>query len=103
MGRFRKLSHTIWYCQYHIVWTPKYRYRVLRGPVAVEAEQCVRAFCQQQDCELVEINVQVDHVHLLAMVFPKISLSDFVETIKGRTSNKNIQQVQTSQDKTLLG
>lgn len=86
MGRFRKLSHTIWYCQYHIVWTPKYRYRVLSGPVAVEAEQCVRAFCQQQNCELVEINVQIDHVHLLAMVPPKISLSDFVGTVKGRTA-----------------
>ena len=33
MSRFRKLSHTLWHCQYHIVWVPKYRYRVLDGPI----------------------------------------------------------------------
>ena len=86
MGRFRKLSHTIWYCQYHIVWTPKYRYRILSGAVATETERCVRAFCEQQHCEVVELNIQVDHVHLLTMVPPKISLSNFVGILKGRTA-----------------
>jgi putative transposase len=86
MGRFRKLSHTIWYCQYHIVWTPKYRYRILSGQVATETERCIRTFCKQQHSEIVEINVQVDHVHLLTMVPPKISLSNFVGILKGRTA-----------------
>jgi putative transposase len=86
MGRFRKLSHTIWYCQYHIVWTPKYRYRILSGQVATETERCIRTFCEQQHSEIVEINVQVDHVHLLTMVPPKISLSNFVGILKGRTA-----------------
>ena len=36
MSRFRKLSHAIWYCQYHMVWVPKYRYRVLTAPVGKE-------------------------------------------------------------------
>ena len=65
MSRFRKLSQTIWYCQYHIVWVPKYRYRVLTGKVGQEVERCIRAFSEQQGCEVVELNVQVDHVHLL--------------------------------------
>ena len=86
MGRFRRLSHTLWYCQYHIVWTPKYRYRILSGPVAIEAERCIRAFCEQQHSEVIELNVQVDHVHLLAMVPPKVSISTFVGTLKGRTA-----------------
>lgn len=86
MGRFRKLSHTIWYCQYHIVWTPKYRFRILAGPVAQETERCIRAFCEQQQAEILEVNVQPDHVHLLVMVPPKVSLSNFVGTIKGRTA-----------------
>ncbi|MCU0785499.1 MAG: transposase [Verrucomicrobia bacterium] len=33
MSRFRKQSHTIWYCEYHIVWCPKYRYQVLAGKI----------------------------------------------------------------------
>ena len=86
MSRFRKLSHTIWHCQYHIVWVPKYRLRMLTGAVGQEVERCIRAFCEQQHAEIVELNIQVDHVHLLAMVPPKLSISEFVGTLKGRTA-----------------
>lgn len=48
MSRFRKLSHAIWYCQYHMVWVPKYRYRVLMGPVGKEVLTCIQMLCGQQ-------------------------------------------------------
>ena len=86
MSRFRKLTQTIWHCQYHIVWVPKYRYRILSGAVGQEVENCIRAFSQQKECEVIELNVQIDHVHLLVMVPPKISISDYVGIIKGRTA-----------------
>ena len=86
MSRFRKLSHTIWHCQYHIVWVPKYRFRMLSGKVGEEVERCIQAFCEQQAAEVVELNIQVDHVHLLVLVPPKVSISEFVGTIKGRTA-----------------
>ena len=86
MSRFRKLSHTIWHCQYHIVWVPKYRYRILTGRVAEAVGGCIRAFSEQQKCEVVELNVQPDHVHLLVMIPPKVAVSDFVGTVKGRTA-----------------
>ncbi|MCP4934454.1 MAG: IS200/IS605 family transposase, partial [bacterium] len=54
MSRFRKLSHSIWHCQYHIVWVPKYRFRVLTGPVASEVGRCIRAFSEQKGAEIVE-------------------------------------------------
>ena len=86
MSRFRKLSHTLWHCQYHIVWVPKYRFRILTGNVATEVERCIRAFSEQKKCEVVELNIQVDHIHLIVMVLPKISISDFVGILKGRTA-----------------
>lgn len=86
MSRFRKLSHTIWHCQYHIVWTPKYRYRILTGQIAEEVKRCIRVFAEQQGSEVVELNVQSDHVHLLALVPPKVSISSYVGTLKGRTA-----------------
>jgi putative transposase len=86
MRRFRKLSQTIWHCQYHIIWVPKYRLRILKGNVAREVENCIRAFTEQQGCEVIELNVQIDHVHLIAMVPPKVSVSNFVGTIKGRAA-----------------
>jgi putative transposase len=81
-------SQTITYelALYHVVWVPKYRHRILTGWVAEEVARCVRAFTERQQGEVVELNVQIDHVHLLVMVPPKVSVSDFVGTVKGRTA-----------------
>ena len=86
MSRFQRLSHAIWYSQYHIVWTPKYRFRILKGLVKLEVEESIRIFSAQLGCKIVEMNVQEDHVHLLVMVPPKISLSSYIGTIKGRSA-----------------
>ena len=86
MSRFQKLSQTLWHCQYHIVWVPKYRFRILGGEIGREVENCIRAFTEQQHSEIIEMNIQLDHVHLLVMVPPKVSISDFVGTVKGRTA-----------------
>ena len=64
MSRFRKLSQTIWHCQYHIFWTPKYRYRMLSSDIAQDVDNCVRGFSERMGCEITEMNVQADHVHL---------------------------------------
>ena len=55
MSRFRKLSQTIWHCQYHIIFVPKYRFRILIGEVAKETKHCIRAFVEQQKGEVVEL------------------------------------------------
>ena len=86
MSRFRKLSHTFWCCQYHLVWVPKYRYRILHGVLGREVHRCLMTFSGQKGCEVVELNVQRDHVHLLVMVPPKVSISELVGVLKGRTA-----------------
>lgn len=86
MSRFRKLSHTLWHCQYHIVWVPKYRFRIMSGRVGTEVANCIRAFAEQMKSEIVELNVQADHIHLLVMIPPKISISQYAGTMKGRTA-----------------
>ena len=86
MSRFKRASHVIWHCQYHLVWVPKYRYRVLQGPIGREVFKRVMVFCQQLGCEVVELNVQVDHVHLLVKVPPKLSISGLMGVLKGRTA-----------------
>ena len=85
MSRFRRLSQTIWHCQYHILWTPKYRYRILTDQLGLDEDGCIRTFSDQMKCEIIELNVQIDHVQLLVMVPPKISISNYVGIVKGRT------------------
>jgi putative transposase len=68
------------------VWVPKYRFRVLEGEIGEEVRTCVNVFCEQSACEVVELNVQKDHVHLIAMVPPKVSISDLMGKVKGRSA-----------------
>ena len=83
MSRFKKLSHALWYSHYHIVWTPKYRYRILTGQVKESVETTIRIFSEKLKCTVIEINVCPDYVHLLVMIPPKISISTYMGTMKG--------------------
>ena len=103
MGRFKELSHTIWHCQYHVVWTPKYRYRVLDGRVKQEVGNCIRAFSEQKKCEVVELNVQIDHVHLIVSIPPKLSVSSYVGMVKGRTAIRVLQRFRELRQKPYWG
>ena len=103
MSRFKKLSHTIWFCQYHLVWTPKYRYKILTGELATDVDDCVRAFTERQGGEVIELSVQVDHVHLLALIPPKVSVSDFVGAVKGRTAIRILNKYKKLKQKPYWG
>ncbi|MDC9623997.1 IS200/IS605 family transposase [Xenorhabdus sp. XENO-7] len=86
MSRFKKASHVLWCCQYHIVWTPKYRFRILKNNVGREVYKQIRISCEQLEIEIVELNVQLDHVHLLVKIPPKLSVSQVLGHLKGRTA-----------------
>ncbi len=103
MSRFKKQSHSIWHCQYHIIWTPKYRFRILTGEVGREVDKCIRMFSEQKGCEIVELNVVADHVHLLIKVPPKIAISDLMGIIKGRTAIRVFQKFPDLKKNSLSG
>ncbi|MDW7692204.1 IS200/IS605 family transposase [Flammeovirgaceae bacterium SG7u.111] len=86
MSRFHKLSHSIWYCKYHIVWTPKYRYRILEGAIKRAAIEHIMQYASQKKCIIDTLNVQKGHVHLIIDIPPKYSVSDVVGILKGRTA-----------------
>ena len=86
MSRFEKLAHVIWHCQYHIVWVPKYRYRVLQGQIKEEVRKTLIIQAERLGCHIVELNIQEDHVHLLIKVPPKIAISVLMGTLKGKSA-----------------
>jgi putative transposase len=65
VSRFKKLSHTIWHCQNHLTWVPKYRFRILTGSVKESVEEGVHAICGYTGCEITEMNIQGDHVYMV--------------------------------------
>ena len=91
MGKYRRSSHAIYYCVYHIVWVPKYRYRVLRGAIKELLERDIRGISEWLGGELLELNVQEDHVHVVVSIPPKVSVSEYMGTVKGKTAIKLMQ------------
>lgn len=88
MSSFKKLSHVIYRCTYHIVWTPKYRYRILEGLVKELLNNDIRTLIIWQSCELIEINIQKDHIHLIVSVPLKLSIFKLMGILKGKTAIK---------------
>jgi putative transposase len=79
-------AHTKHRLRFHIVFVPKYRKRVLRGSVAVRLRELIEQACEVPGWGLRELNVQVDHVHLLVQISPSESVSQVVKSLKGGTS-----------------
>ncbi len=88
MPKYRKLTHVVYQCDYHIVWAPKYRYRVLTGAVKDMVEKDIRTLCEWKEVEVLELSVQADHVHLVCSVPPKLSISSLMGFLKGKLAIK---------------
>ena len=87
--RFKKLSHSIYECKYHIVFCPKYRYRILGGEVGRYVGQQLLALVRQKEqLEVLEYNVQADHVHVVVEIPPKYSVSAIMGFLKGKLALK---------------
>lgn len=83
MSKFKKLSHLIYRCIYHIVWTPKYRFRIVESVVKELLLKDIQILFEWKSCELVEMNIQVDHIHLNVSIPPKMSISELMGILKG--------------------
>ncbi len=91
--RFRKLSHTIYECKYHLIFCPKYRYQILKDEVREytgrEIENLIR---YKEGLEIIELNVQIDHVHLVMWIPPKYAVSEVMGYLKGKLAIRLFQR-----------
>ena len=82
----RKSSHVQYDIEYHIVWTTKYRYKVLTGKIAERARELIRQSCNSMDVTIIRGSIGKEHVHILVSCPPSISVSKLVQQLKGKTS-----------------
>lgn len=80
------LAHTSWRCNYHIVFAPKYRRRLIYGELRTDIGKILRNLCERKGIEIVEANACVDHIHMLVKIPPKLSVSAFMGYLKGKSS-----------------
>lgn len=79
-------SHTKWKCQYHIIFIPKYRQKVLYGKLRADIREIIRKLCGYKKVRIVEGAICKDHVHLCLSIPPKESISNFMGYLKGRSA-----------------
>ena len=80
------LAHTKWNCKYHIVFAPKYRRKVFYEEKRAEIREILRELCQWKGVEIIEGEICPDHIHMLVSIPPKMSVSDFMGYLKGKSA-----------------
>ncbi len=102
--RFRKLSHTIYECKYHLIFCPKYRYRILRDEVGEWVKrEIIKLLGQKEGVEIIEMNVQAEHVHLVVWIPPKYAVSDIMGYLKGKLAIRVFQRFEKLRQRHLGG
>ena len=86
MENVRKGSHSTHQLHAHIVWSTKYRYEVLRGDIQVRCRELLRQTCDTLDIQILKGVVSKDHIHLHVSYPPKLSVSDMLKRLKGRSA-----------------
>jgi len=82
----KSLSYTKWKCQYHIVFIPKYRKKVLYGKMKKDVREIIITLCSYRGVDIIEGAVCKDHVHICVSIPPKMSVSSFVGYLKGKSA-----------------
>ena len=95
MGKyFKKLSHTLYECNYDIVFCPKYRFRMFEGEIAEYAMQLFYKFCSYKDMvEVLELNIREDHVHAIVSIPPKICSIIFNGVPQGKYVDQAVSKI----------
>ena len=80
------LAHTKWMCKYHIVFTPKYRRKVIYNQIRSDIGEILRKLCEYKGIEIIEGHLMPDHVHVLLAIPPKYSVASVMGYLKGKSS-----------------
>ncbi len=92
MRNYRKTGHSVYDLKYHLVWITKYRKPVLRGEIAERARDLIQEICKSKDVIILKGHISRDHVHIFVSVPPYISVSQLVQSLKGKTSRKMLSE-----------
>ena len=85
-NEIKKLEHSSYRCQYHIVFAPKYRKKVIYGELKADIGKILRKLCNEKKVEIIEAEACSDHIHMLVSIPPYLSISQFMGYIKSKSA-----------------
>lgn len=84
--KYKSNNNIVYSCKYHVVWCPKYRRKVLTGKIEARLKELIQETCLELQCELIELELMPDHIHLLVKVYPQLGIHTLVKNLKGKSS-----------------
>ncbi|MCI5536845.1 MAG: IS200/IS605 family transposase [Clostridiales bacterium] len=85
-NEIKNLAHSSYRCQYHIVFAPKYRRKVIYGKLRKEIGEIIRKLCNEKKVELLEAEACPDHIHILVSIPPYLSVAQFMGYLKSKSA-----------------
>ena len=82
----KSLAHTRWMCKYHIIFTPKFRRKVIYNKYKESIGDILKDLCKYKGVEIIEGHLMPDHIHMLVSIPPKISVANFMGYLKGKSA-----------------
>ena len=82
----QSITHTRWNCTYHIVFIPKYRRKIMYGETKKDLVEIIKKLCEMKQVRLIDGRVCIDHIHMYLAIPPKISVSEFMSYLKGKSA-----------------
>lgn len=85
-NEIKQTSHSSYRCEYHIVFAPKYRRKVIYKTLRKDIGQIFRKICSELKVEILEAEACPDHIHMLVSIPPYMSVAQFVGTLKSKSA-----------------
>lgn len=90
--RYEKGGHTKWECKYHVVWIPKYRFKILVGKVRDWLKQVLQQECETLEVEITKGTIADDHVHMVFQIPPKHSVAYVMQELKRKSAKRLVDR-----------
>ena len=84
--KYDSLSHTKYYTRYYIIFTPKYKRKIIYNSLRKDIGEYLSKLCKYKGVKLIEGHLMPDHVHMLVSIPPKLSVSQFMGYLKGKSA-----------------
>jgi putative transposase len=84
---YKQSAHQVYLLNYHLIWCPKRRRKILVGNVKVRLEEIIRQVASEIGVEILALEIMPDHLHLFISAYPQLSITHIVKSFKGRSSH----------------
>ena len=85
-NELKQTAHSTYRCEYHIVFAPKYRRKIIYKEIKRDVGEILRKLCNEMKVEIIEAEACPDHINMLVSIPPYMSVAQFVGTLKSKSA-----------------